>query len=269
MITKQWHGVQFQQFKLTTSLPKCLNGHPTVHLRSFRPISGQNKEQASFKTIHCKAGLAEDAPFAIAIGACVLNSIIFHPRDKPNDQDGESMDDVRYAAMGIISFIPYFNWLSWVFAWLDTGRRQYLVYAVVYLAPYIRSDLSISIEDGWLPVASILAGILHIQLEISVTSGDLRDFQLFGDTKFFSENWGGKKLQSQLGILLQKLRASKERDSKISDSKEPPHTEEEIKLELEEWDKEMEILGDQHPREENAFEERRNELEKKDDSDMS
>lgn len=82
-----------------------------------------------------------------------------------------------------------------------------------------RSDLSISIEDGWLPVASILAGILHIQLEISVTSGDLRDFQLFGDTKFFSENWGGKKLQSQLGILLQKLRASKERDSKFQTPK--------------------------------------------------
>ncbi|XP_057871547.1 uncharacterized protein LOC131077962 isoform X2 [Cryptomeria japonica] len=207
--TKQWHGVQFQQFKLTKSLPKCLNGHPNVHLRSFRPSSDRKMEQASFKTVHCKAGLAEDAPFAIAIGTCVLNSIIFPPRDKSNDQDGESMDDVRYAAMGIISFIPYFNWLSWVFAWLDTGRRQYLIYAIVYLAPYIRSDLSISLEDSWLPVASILVCILHIQLEISLKSGDLQDFQLFGDTSFFSENWGGKRLQNQLGILLQKLRASK------------------------------------------------------------
>ncbi|KAH9307308.1 hypothetical protein KI387_035219, partial [Taxus chinensis] len=159
--------------------------------------------------VHFRAGLAEDAPFAIAIGTCVLNSIVFPPRDNLNDQDGESMEDARYAAMGIIGFIPYFNWLSWVFAWLDTGRRQYLVYAIVYLAPYIRSNLSISPEDSWLPIASILVCILHIQLEISLKSGELQDFQLFGDASmFFSENGGGKRLQKQLGSLLQKLQAS-------------------------------------------------------------
>jgi len=27
---------------------------------------------------------------------------------------------------------------TWVFAWLDTGKRRYAVYALVYLAPYLR-----------------------------------------------------------------------------------------------------------------------------------
>ncbi|GAV68717.1 hypothetical protein CFOL_v3_12220 [Cephalotus follicularis] len=40
--------------------------------------------------------------------------------------------------MGIVSVIPFFNWLSWVFAWLDTGKRRYVVYSLVYLFPYLR-----------------------------------------------------------------------------------------------------------------------------------
>lgn len=87
--------------------------------------------------------------------------------------------DTRLAVMGIISFIPYFNWLSWVFAWLDTGNRRYAVYSLVYLAPYLRSNLSISPEDSWLPIASILFCIVHIQLEASIRNGDVQGFQLF------------------------------------------------------------------------------------------
>jgi hypothetical protein len=76
-------------------------------------------------------------------------------------------DDVRYAAMGVISFIPLFNWLTWVFAWLDTSKQRYLVYAIVYLAPYLRTGLSISPEDSWLPLASVLACIIHVQVILS------------------------------------------------------------------------------------------------------
>jgi len=31
-----------------------------------------------------------------------------------------------------------FCWQSWVFAWLDTGKRRYAIYSLVYLAPYLR-----------------------------------------------------------------------------------------------------------------------------------
>lgn len=65
----------------------------------------------------CKAVLSQDAPFAVAIGACILNSLVFQtpPTKQDDDQDSDSpvidADDTRFAVMGIISFIPYFNWL--------------------------------------------------------------------------------------------------------------------------------------------------------------
>ncbi|KAI3713496.1 hypothetical protein L1987_72074 [Smallanthus sonchifolius] len=136
-----------------------------------------------FRNARCKAILLHEAPFAGAIGACVLNSLISLPPAGPNDnEDGESMiesADARFAVMGIISFIPYFNWMSWVFAWMDTGDKRYAAYSIVYLAPYLRSNLSLLPEESWLPIASILMGILHIQLEASIKNGDIHNFPLF------------------------------------------------------------------------------------------
>ncbi|KAL0446525.1 UNVERIFIED_CONTAM: hypothetical protein Slati_1780400 [Sesamum latifolium] len=132
----------------------------------------------------CRAELSADAPVAMAIGACILNSLIFPMTPSPEDAEAESLidsADARFAVMGVISFIPYFNWMSWVFAWLDTGKRRYAVYAIVYLAPYLRSNLSISPEESWLPIASILLCIFHIQLEASIKNGDIQGFQLFND----------------------------------------------------------------------------------------
>ncbi|XP_073285588.1 uncharacterized protein [Primulina huaijiensis] len=132
----------------------------------------------------CKAEFWADSPVAMAIGACILNSLIFPVAPSPDDAEAESLidsADARFAVMGIISFIPYFNWMSWVFAWLDTGNRRYAVYALVYLAPYLRPNLSISPEESWLPIGSILLCIAHIQLEASIKNGDLQGFQLFNE----------------------------------------------------------------------------------------
>ncbi|KAF9602258.1 hypothetical protein IFM89_026343 [Coptis chinensis] len=125
----------------------------------------------------------QDAPFAIAIGTCVLNSLVFPLPKSGNDDDDSPMDstDARFAVMGIISFIPYFNWLSWIFAWLDTGSKRYVVYSIVYLAPYLRTNLSLSPEESWLPIASIFFCIIHIQLEASIRNGDLQGFQIFNE----------------------------------------------------------------------------------------
>lgn len=135
-------------------------------------------------TTTCKAELSREAPVVLAIGACVLNSLVFPEtpeRDDGGDDESPVIDstDARLAVMGLISLIPYFNWLSWVFAWLDTGKQRYLVYALVYLAPYLRTNLSISPEESWLPLSSILFCIIHIQLEASVRNGDFQEFQLF------------------------------------------------------------------------------------------
>lgn len=137
----------------------------------------------------CRAELVQDAPFAAAIGACIVTSLVstISPSD-PDDNEGGggsgggALDstDTRFALMGIISFIPYFNWMSWVFAWLDSGKQRYLVYAVVYLAPYLRTNLSLSPEESWLPIASILLCIIHVQLEASIRNGDIDGIQFFG-----------------------------------------------------------------------------------------
>ncbi|OMP02839.1 hypothetical protein COLO4_10789 [Corchorus olitorius] len=142
------------------------------------PESNGNKK---IKRGICRAEFSPDAPIAAAIGACMLSSLLL-PAADTREEDGDSIIDVgdtRFAAMAIISFIPYFNWLSWVFAWLDTGKRRYAVYSIVYLAPYIRSNLSLSPEESWLPIASIMFCILHVQLETSIKNGDIQGFQIF------------------------------------------------------------------------------------------
>lgn len=65
----------------------------------------------------CKAELIHDAPFALALGASVLSSVVLPNKtggahDEGEDGDG-AMDstDSRLAVMAIISVIPYFNWL--------------------------------------------------------------------------------------------------------------------------------------------------------------
>ncbi|XVF10325.1 hypothetical protein REPUB_Repub07fG0173000 [Reevesia pubescens] len=40
-------------------------------------------------------------------------------------------------------------------------------------------NLSLSLEDSWLPIASIIFCIVHVQLEASINNGDLQGFQIF------------------------------------------------------------------------------------------
>ncbi|KAI3501494.1 hypothetical protein L1887_29364 [Cichorium endivia] len=150
-----------------------LHHHPYINVNQKRRI----------RNGVCRAELMHDAPFVVAIGSCVLNSLVFPLPGGPNDsEDGDSVidsADARFAVMGIMSFIPYFNWMSWVFAWMDTGDKRYALYAIVYLAPYLRTNLSLSPDESWLPIASIVLCILHIQLEASIKNEDLQGFQLF------------------------------------------------------------------------------------------
>uniref|UniRef100_A0A803LWQ8 Uncharacterized protein n=1 Tax=Chenopodium quinoa TaxID=63459 RepID=A0A803LWQ8_CHEQI len=125
----------------------------------------------------CRAELQQDAPFAIAIGACVLNSLLFSDTavSSPEDEDAAvSSTDARFTVMTIIGFIPYFNWLSWIFALMDTGKRRYAVYALVYLAPYFSTSKVLIFKFLYL-----IDQCLHSQLEASIRSGDLDGFNFF------------------------------------------------------------------------------------------
>ncbi|KAI9174403.1 hypothetical protein LWI28_016797 [Acer negundo] len=161
---------------LTTNLNK-----PFYYYHHHQIDENNNNNRAKGLLI-CRAGLlSDDGPFIVAIGSSMLSSLFLATPDK-DDDDAETVvgfTDTRFGVMGIISFIPFFNWLSWVFAWLDTQERRYAVYAIVYLLPYLRSNLSLSPEESWLPIASIIFCILHVQLEASIRNGDLQGFQLF------------------------------------------------------------------------------------------
>ncbi|XP_059442261.1 uncharacterized protein LOC132174643 isoform X2 [Corylus avellana] len=148
---------------------------PTTFLSSLSTLKPHSQKKKRIWNKTCRAEFAHDAPFAAAIGACMLSLLVFPVTGKAPDSDGD-LANMRFSVMGIISFIPYFNWLCWVFAWLDSGNWRY---AVVYLAPYLRSILSLSPEENWLPIVSIVLCIIHIQLEASINNGDIQGFQLF------------------------------------------------------------------------------------------
>lgn len=79
----------------------------------------------------CRAGLEDDAPFAVAIAASVLSTLVLPFEGETEEEANKGVsplggDDVRYAAMGIISFIPLFNWLvSYLSALSLFGREVY------------------------------------------------------------------------------------------------------------------------------------------------
>ncbi|XP_023634167.1 uncharacterized protein LOC17880588 [Capsella rubella] len=173
--------------------PRLLSPPSPFH-RAHR-LQNPNTLCRKIERVICKAELSQDAPLVTAIGACILSSFVFPVAKRVNDEEEEDENsaivstDMRLAAMGIISFIPYFNWLSWVFAWLDTGKSRYAVYALVYLLPYLSSNLSISPEDSWLPITSIVLGIIHVQLEASIANGDIETLRFFRNTsEDFSSN---------------------------------------------------------------------------------
>ena len=89
-------------------------GAPRGGIRAAGPLSPRPRRRA----LACRADLQQDAPFAAAIGACVLASLVLPP-PRPRGEVGEEVEegeafgatDTRMAVMGIISFLPYFNWL--------------------------------------------------------------------------------------------------------------------------------------------------------------
>ncbi|XP_030454278.2 uncharacterized protein LOC115675662 [Syzygium oleosum] len=183
---------------LTHLPPLRVKATATPFLSSLPIKGGSRRRRIGNGT--CRAELSPEAPLAAAIGACMLSSLVLPASAGSGGGDDEEDDgaavgsaDARFAVMGIVSFIPYFNWLSWVFAWLDTGKRRYAVYALVYLAPYLRSNLSLSPEESWLPIASILLCIVHVQLEASIRNGDIEGFQLFNEAAKLFSSMSGKK----------------------------------------------------------------------------
>ncbi|KAJ4711813.1 Zinc finger matrin-type protein, partial [Melia azedarach] len=189
--------ITLTQTPFSSSTLVSLEKPPAAFPLNLKPLHHSHKplKRKKIKRGICRAEFSHDAPFVIAIGTCMFSSLVL-ATPANDEEDAETVldsTDARLAVMGIISFIPYFNWLSWVFAWLDTGKRRYAVYSLVYLVPYLRSNLSLSPEESWLPIASIIFCIVHIQLEASIRNGDLQGFQLFSKASEYVSSMTSKK----------------------------------------------------------------------------
>lgn len=101
---------------LTHLPPLRVKATATPFLSSL-PIKGGSRRRR-IGNGSCRAELSPDAPLAAAIGACVLSSLVLPASAGSGGGDDEEDDgaavgsaDARFAVMGIVSFIPYFNWL--------------------------------------------------------------------------------------------------------------------------------------------------------------
>nr|VDD61763.1 unnamed protein product [Brassica oleracea] len=163
--------------------PRILS--PSLPL-AYYPLQNPNNKlssEAKAKRLICRADISQDAPLASAIGACILSSFVFPVAKRVEDEENSAIvsTETNYCALVV-------DEQSWVFAWLDTRKTRYAVYAFVYLLPYLSSNLSISPEESWLPITSIVLGIIHVQLEASIANGDVQT--LVKDT---SQNFSSKK----------------------------------------------------------------------------
>lgn len=94
---------------------------PKKNISAFKPSSflynkfPNQRKITEYTTF--RAEFSHDAPFAAAIGACMLSSLVLPPvsTGAPGDDadagSGIDSTDARFAVMGVVSFIPYFNWL--------------------------------------------------------------------------------------------------------------------------------------------------------------
>ncbi|CAO2837779.1 unnamed protein product [Amaranthus hypochondriacus] len=96
-------------------LPKLNYFHNHGGQLRYQKLNSKHKKLHLRRTGICKAELQQDAPFAIAIGACMLNSLLFTGIGESLSEDDEDgvigATDARFSVMTIISLIPYFNWL--------------------------------------------------------------------------------------------------------------------------------------------------------------
>lgn len=113
-------------YALCYSFSDCLIGR---WMRELTPLWSQKRIGNGV----CRADLGNDGPFAVAIGACILSSFVFPVAGGGSDDESDAVidsTDTRFAVMGIISFIPYFNWLVCMF---QTFRFNLLLFRCYFI----------------------------------------------------------------------------------------------------------------------------------------
>ncbi|GJP35775.1 hypothetical protein CLOM_g20302 [Closterium sp. NIES-68] len=117
-----------------------------------------------------RAGKEDDDDAAAAAAAALLAAGVGVGDGKggaegEEAEGGMSLGELRAGVMTVVSLIPFFNWLCWVLAWIDSRDVKYILFAAVYAAPYARGGLTLAMDGHWLPLFSIAACALHVQVD--------------------------------------------------------------------------------------------------------
>lgn len=77
---------------------------------------------------------------------------------------GEGADNVKWSVMGVLSFLPFFNPMIWVFAALDEdadASALYWSFAFLYACPYLANGVQV---DAF-TLLTLAACVAHVQIE--------------------------------------------------------------------------------------------------------
>ncbi|CAI5471499.1 unnamed protein product [Closterium sp. Yama58-4] len=145
----------------TATLPSCychihrpntLGHRPTISHQHRRPITV------------CQVSLVDDGPFVAAIATSIALSAA--PLVLPSlpflSQKTKGSDDDDAAAAAAAALLAAG---CWVLAWIDSRDVKYILFAAVYAAPYARGGLTLAVDGNWLPLFSIAACALHVQVD--------------------------------------------------------------------------------------------------------
>lgn len=86
----------------------------TLTKRPFNTHHLHHRQHLRRDVLICRAEFSNEAPFIVAIGSSMLSSLFLAtPASEDDDADGTLIGstDTRFGVMGVISFIPLFNWL--------------------------------------------------------------------------------------------------------------------------------------------------------------
>ena len=78
---------------------------------------------------------------------------------------------------------------SWVFAWMDSSRQRYLVYSIVYLAPYLRFEL-VNHQNGNFSPQILTSFVLIIEhlLGLRAEYTDLMSYNIVRNSHYEEKN---------------------------------------------------------------------------------
>eukprot|EP01026_Neomeris_dumetosa_P024012 TRINITY_DN2012_c0_g1_i4.p1 TRINITY_DN2012_c0_g1~~TRINITY_DN2012_c0_g1_i4.p1 ORF type:complete len:248 (-),score=17.55 TRINITY_DN2012_c0_g1_i4:238-981(-) len=172
--------------------------HKYPALKNFKHLKPKAKSLRCFSTQNDISTII--IPTATLTGLTISGLRILLSGDRIGTM--EEGDNIRWGVMGVVSCIPYMNWLSWIFGALDdeNNKNLYFGFAFLYIFPYILEGLQLD----QLIIFIIILNALHVQVErLAVTEPQ----QTLGSIEKFLGNVEGlRDLGTQLNLFVNRLK---------------------------------------------------------------